>query len=86
MALMTCYHPLAAVAPARERGLKYDLECPEVMSEIVAPARERGLKCNIYGERYEKPGVAPARERGLKWFTLAQLIRCYRSLPQGSVD
>ena len=28
------------------------------------------------------PGVvAPARERGLKWFTLAQLIRCYRVAP-----
>ena len=33
-----------AVAPARERGLKYNKFRTELFSQTVAPARERGLK------------------------------------------
>ena len=37
----------ASVAPARERGLKFD--CGAYLSHVagVAPARERGLKCQF---------------------------------------
>ena len=45
------YHPLdvfelqaSAVAPARERGLKYLHNCFITLTYNVAPARERGLK------------------------------------------
>ena len=39
-------HLFDAVAPARERGLKFYIEniCNYLLK--VAPARERGLKCN----------------------------------------
>ena len=54
------------VAPARERGLKYDNRQNQQVHTYVAPARERGLKCPM--PMYGIPGmmVAPARERGLK--------------------
>ena len=35
---------LIGVAPARERGLKYDYHEDFVLMYLVAPARERGLK------------------------------------------
>ena len=36
-----------SVAPARERGLKSNLEVRAEPFRAVAPARERGLKCYI---------------------------------------
>ena len=35
-----------AVAPARERGLKFAFSTDIEWGWVVAPARERGLKCN----------------------------------------
>ena len=54
------------VAPARERGLKYNATISTLKKCVVAPARERGLKySNPLGVKV-KDFVAPARERGLK--------------------
>ena len=54
------------VAPARERGLKYDVSAKNSIFRLVAPARERGLKFGLIMLVYTIPNVAPARERGLK--------------------
>ena len=54
-----------AVAPARERGLKYYIYMPFLAAE-VAPARERGLKYIDFWGTCSTWSVAPARERGLK--------------------
>ena len=53
------------VAPARERGLKFE---GQLFSKgyKVAPARERGLKCVCADRSKKLRQVAPARERGLK--------------------
>ena len=39
---------LIKVAPARERGLKYQLALAVINTIKVAPARERGLKLRIF--------------------------------------
>ena len=54
------------VAPARERGLKYNVCQAFPAYPWVAPARERGLKYRQKYDRDSKRHVAPARERGLK--------------------
>ena len=57
---------VGAVAPARERGLKYGRCKWYLRIYEVAPARERGLK-SFPLKRYRLSRlVAPARERGLK--------------------
>ena len=75
-----------AVAPARERGLKYLQNALFLPMLTVAPARERGLKCNHAVPRLKNLKVAPARERGLKFPYLAKQEFIAWSLPQGSVD
>ena len=38
---------VTAVAPARERGLKFDIDFYNLLNHFVAPARERGLKSAV---------------------------------------
>ena len=56
----------AAVAPARERGLKCDAVSAYTVAYTVAPARERGLKCGLYmGE-----GTISGRSREGAWIEI----------------
>ena len=57
---------ITLVAPARERGLKYDVVKDCIIGCVVAPARERGLKSRVDSGKNRRVAVAPARERGLK--------------------
>ena len=74
-----------AVAPARERGLKFYV--PDVLSWQfhVAPARERGLKYRSRRQQSHHQG----RSRKGAWIEMVGFLAMYvnyRSLPQGSVD
>ena len=76
-----------AVAPARERGLKWFFACGEYGDNTVAPARERGLKFANACVVPKFPLVAPARERGLKCIEDSEgAEQDVWSLPRGSVD
>ena len=55
------------VAPARERGLKFQRVYNIIDRSGVAPARERGLKSVVPHLMPGSGSVAPARERGLKF-------------------
>ena len=55
-----------AVAPVRERGLKYRQQHNLHYGKYVAPVRERGLKYEAIAEILRTYEVAPVRERGLK--------------------
>ena len=76
----------AAVAPARERGLK--LPGKKLYKRTQAGRSREGawIEINIllYGNSVE--GVAPARERGLKFIHVILPPSFNLSLPRGSVD
>ena len=64
----------SAVAPARERGLKYDCCLLSIKAELVAPVRERGLKsafvqfCSVYGTGRSREGA---------WIEMRPIIASY---------
>ena len=55
-----------AVAPARERGLKFTPSIPNSKAVRVVPVRERGLKYLQCSPSIRRQIVAPVREHGLK--------------------
>ena len=65
---------IPSVAPARERGLKFDDRLRGKLDNPVAPARERGLKSAPLLPRVLGRFVAPARERGLKFIAVRPLF------------
>ena len=67
LAFKICSQLSLAVAPVRERGLKYKTSPVLSGLRIVAPVRERGLKSHCYAIPTQKQIVAPVRERGLKY-------------------
>ena len=56
-----------AVAPARERGLKFKEPTMTIQSEKVAPARERGLKLPLL----LVPMAVVSRSREGAWIEIA---------------
>ena len=49
------------VAPARERGLKYQQRSDQQVKAAVAPARERGLKFDV---KFNLKCIRPSLPRG----------------------
>ena len=64
-----------AVAPVRERGLKFIFSTISGTIATVAPVRERGLKFIILLAVIWPLVVAPVRERGLKYRVATSGIR-----------
>ena len=62
------------VAPARERGLKFDAYKEEGRPELVAPARERGLKSK---EDVTKVEEALSRSRKGAWIEIVFRINIF---------
>ena len=76
----------SAVAPARERGLKYHKQ--ERRMVLSSRSREGAWieMLQYFDRRRQRYSVAPARERGLKSYALYGALLCLLSLPRGSVD
>ena len=76
-----------AVAPARERGLKFIVSVCNLMVNVVAPARERGLKLKLLliillmSWRRSRKGAWIEMPDAYVWYSWHD-----GSLPQGSVD
>ena len=70
-----------AVAPVRERGLKFWIFSHFFVDVDVAPVRERGLKSSVRVQIDYNFTVAPVRERGLKCSAAMQQENFTASLP-----
>ena len=85
IALACAASALSAVAPARERGLKYYKDGRNVVVDVVAPARERGLKFKLVQALMR----IYSRSREGAWIEIRpRMFPRYptMSLPRGSVD